>query len=96
MAQNQEKASAMEGIKKSIGKAADLASLKLKLAQMKSRRKEAYTRLGELAYATYRPRTDAVTGDIENAITAAVNEITELTHAITELELRIKLLKADA
>ena len=95
MAKNQEKASAMDGIKKSIGKATDLAALKLKLGQTKAKRKEAYARLGELAYTTYRPRTVTVTEDIENAIAAVVNEITQLTHAIVELELRIKILKAD-
>ena len=95
MAKNQEKSSAMEGIKKSIGKATDLASLSLKLGQTKVKRKDAYARLGELAYTTYRPRTDTVTEDIENAIAAVVSEITQLTHAIVELELRIKILKAD-
>ena len=32
--------------------------------------------------------------DIENAISATVTEITDLNNEITELELRIKLLKA--
>ena len=87
---------AMESVKKSLGKAADMASLKLKLGQARSKRKNAYTRLGEMAYVTYRPRTTAVNPDIENAIAAAVKEIGELNDQIVELELRIKLLKADA
>ena len=62
----------------------------------KTKRKNAYTRLGELSYAKYRPRTGDVPEDIEAAINTAVQEITELTHAIVELELRIKLLKAGA
>ena len=86
----------MDGVKKSLGKAADMTSLKIKLGQAKTKRKNAYTRLGELSYAKYRPRTGDVPEDIEAAINAAVQEITELTHAIVELELRIKLLKAGA
>lgn len=96
MAQNQNgnQSSAAEGIKKSLGYAADLTSLKIKLGKAKNRRKAAYTRLGELSYTKYRPRTTDVSEDIENAIAAAVTDITDLTHEITELELRIKLLKA--
>lgn len=96
MAQNQTNTqpSAADGIKKSLGYAADLTSLKIKLGKAKNRRKAAYTRLGELSYTKYRPRTTDVSEDIENAIAAAVSEITSLTHEITELELRIKLLKA--
>jgi hypothetical protein len=98
MAQNQSNSqtSAAEGIKKSLGYATDLTSLKIKLGKAKSRRKAAYTRLGELSYAKYRPRTTDVSEDIENAIAAAVTEITNLTHEITEIELRVKLLKAGA
>ncbi len=95
MAQNKKQSAAMDNVKKSIGKAADLTSLKIKLAQTRTKRKNAYTRLGELAYTTYRPRTDAVTEDIEKAIGATVDEITALSQTILELELRIKLLKAD-
>ena len=76
--------------------AADVARLKFKLSQTKNKRKNAYTRLGELSYTKYRPRTTDVTEDIENAIAAVVAEITDLTHEIVELELRIKLLKAGA
>ena len=96
MAQNQNNSqpSAMDNVKKSLGLAADKASLKFKLGKAKSRRKDAYTRLGELSYTKYRPRTNDVTEDIENAIAATVNEITALNHEITELELRIKLLKS--
>ena len=59
MAQNQNSSQspAAEGIKKSLGYAADLASLKIKLGKAKSRRKAAYTRLGELSYTKYRPRS---------------------------------------
>lgn len=92
MAQNQ--SSALDGVKKSLGKAADLTSLKIKLRQTQTKRKAAYQRLGELAYNKHRPRPDDVTEDIENAISAAVAEITDLNHAVTELELRIKLVKA--
>lgn len=92
MAQNQ--SSALDGVKKSLGKAADLTSLKIKLRQTQTKRKAAYQRLGELAYTKHRPRPDDVTEDIENAISAAVAEITDLNHAVTELELRIKLVKA--
>lgn len=95
MAQKEKSSSVMEDVKKGLGKAADLTSLKFKLGQAKTKRKNAYIRLGELAYSTYRPRTDAVTADIENAIAAAVNEITVLSQTITELELRIKLLRAE-
>ncbi len=87
--------SAMDHVKKSLGLAADLTSLKLKLRKTVSRRKEAYTRLGELSYVTRRPRKDTVTEDIEAAITATVDEITELSHEITELKLRLELLKAE-
>lgn len=98
MAQNQtnSQSTAMENVKKGLGLAADLASLNFKLGKAKSKRKNAYARLGELSYTKYRPRTTDVTEDIENAIAAAVAEITELNHEITELELRIKLLKAGA
>ena len=98
MAQNQteNQPSAMDNVKKSLGLAADVASLKFKLSRAKSRRKDAYTRLGELSYSKYRPRTTDVTEDIENAIAAVVAEITDLNHEIVELELRIKLLKAGA
>ena len=92
--QNNNQASAMDSIKKGFEYAADLTSLKFKLGKAKSRRKDAYTRLGELSYTKYRPRTNDVTEDIENAIAATVNEITALNHEITELELRIKLLKS--
>ena len=96
MAQNQteNQPSAMDNVKKSLGLAADVASLKFKLSRAKSRRKDAYTRLGELSYSKYRPRTTDIPEDIENAISATVTEITDLNNEITELELRIKLLKA--
>ena len=96
MAQNQteNQPSAMDNVKKSLGLAADVASLKFKLSRAKSRRKDAYTRLGELSYTKSRPRTTDVPEDIENAISATVTEITDLNNEITELELRIKLLKA--
>ncbi len=97
MAQNQtNQPAAKDNVKKGFEFAADLARLKFKLGQTKSRRKNAYTRLGELSYTKYRPRTTDVTEDIENAIAAVVAEITDLNHEIVELELRIKLLKAGA
>lgn len=96
MAQEKKSSPAMEGVKKSLGKAADMTSLKFKLSQAKTKRKNAYTRLGELTYAKARPRQGDVPAEIESAITAAITEITELTHLIVELELRVKLLKADA
>ena len=89
-----EKNSAFEGVKKGLGKAADLASLKIKLQKTENKRKDAYRRLGELAHVKYIPRPDRVAEDIEKAIAATVSEITELSNAITELELRIKLVKA--
>ena len=95
MAQNQtDRPAAKDNVKKGLELAADIARLKFKMSQAKSRRKNAYTRLGELSYTKYRPRTTDVTEDIENAIAAEVAEITNLTHEIVELELRIKLLKA--
>ena len=96
MAQNQteNQPSAMDNVKKSLGLAADMASLKFKLSRAKSHRKDAYTRLGELSYTKYRPRTTDIPEDIENAIARVTEEITTLNHDITELELRIKLLKA--
>ena len=97
MAQNQtNQPAAKENVKKGFEFAADLPRLKFKLGKAKSRRKNAYTRLGELSYTKYRPRTTDVTEDIENAIAAVVAEITDLNHEIVELELRIKLLKAGA
>ena len=97
MAQNQtNQPAAKDNVKKGLELAADIARLKFKLSQAKSRRKNAYTRLGELSYTKYRPRTTDVTEDIENAIAAEVAQITDLTHEIVELELRIKLLKAGA
>ena len=96
MAQEKKSSPAMEGVKKSLGKAADMTSLKFKLSQAKTKRKNAYTRLGELTYAKARPRQGDVPAEIESAIAAAITEITELTHLIVELELRVKLLKADA
>ena len=95
MAQNQTNQPATkDNVKKGFEFAADLTRLKFKLGKAKSRRKNAYTRLGELSYTKYRPRTTDVTEDIENAIAAVVAEITDLNHEIVELELRIKLLKA--
>ena len=97
MAQNQtNQPAAKENVKTGFEFAADLTRLKFKLGKAKSRRKNAYTRLGELSYTKYRPRTTDVTEDIENAIAAVVAEITDLNHEIVELELRIKLLKAGA
>jgi transposase len=97
MAQNQtNQPTTKDNVKKGLELAADIARLKFKLSQAKNKRKNAYTRLGELSYTKYRPRTTDVTEDIENAIAAEVAEITDLTHEIVELELRIKLLKAGA
>ena len=97
MAQNQtNQPTATDNVKKGFEFAAELTRLKFKLSQAKNKRKNAYTRLGELSYTKYRPRTTDVTEDIENAIAAEVAEITNLTHEIVELELRIKLLKAGA
>ena len=95
MEQKEQQNTTWNNLKRGLGKASDLASLKMKLGQAKTRRRNAYAHLGELAYTTYRPRTDSVTEDIESAINATVGEITELSQTITELELRIKLLKAD-
>ena len=97
MAQNQtNQSTATDNVKKGLEFAAELTRLKFKLSQAKNKRKNAYTRLGELSYTKYRPRTTDVTEDIENAIATEVAEITNLTHEIVELELRIKLLKAGA
>lgn len=98
MAQNQtgNQPTAKDNVKKGFELAADLTCLKFKLSKAKNKRKAAYAHLGELSYTTYRPRTGEVTEDITNAIAAAVTEITNLNHEITELELRIKLLKAGA
>ena len=91
---NNNQSGAMDSVKKTLGYAADLTSLKVKLSRAKSRRKAAYAHLGELSYSKYRPRTTDIPEDIENAISATVTEITDLNNEITELELRIKLLKA--
>ena len=91
---NNNQSGAMDSVKKTLGYAADLTSLKVKLSRAKSRRKAAYAHLGELSYTKYRPRTTGVPSDIEIAITTAVSDITDLNNEITELELRIKLLKA--
>ena len=98
MAQNQNnnQPKAMDSIKKGFEYAADLTSLKFKLGKAKCKRKDAYARLGELSYTKYRPRTTDIPEDIEEAIAAAMEEITALNHEIIELELRIKLLKAGA
>ena len=97
MAQNRtNQPTAKDNVKKGLELATDIARLKFKLSQAKNRRKNAYTRLGELSYTKYRPRTTDVTEDIENAIASVVAEITDLNHEIVELELRIKLLKAGA
>ena len=98
MAQNQtsNQSSAKDSIKKGFAFATDLTALKLKLAKAKNKRKAAYTHLGELSYSKYRPRTTDIPEDIENAISATVTEITDLNNEITELELRIKILKSKA
>ena len=98
MAENQNKnqSKAMENIKKGFEYAADLTSLKFKLSKAKSKRKDAFTRLGELSYTKYRPRTTDIPEDIEKAISAVMEEINTLNHEITELELRIKILKSKA
>ena len=97
MAQNQtNQPAAKENVKKGFEFAADLTRLKFKLGKAKSKRKDAYTRLGELSYTKYRPRTTDIPEDIENAISAVMGEINTLNHEITELELRIKLLKSRA
>jgi len=92
--QTNNQSSTLENVKKGFRFAKELAALEFKLGKCKSKRKAAFTRLGELSYTKYRPRTNNVTEDIENAIMAAVSEITDLNHEITELELRVKLLKA--
>ena len=98
MAENQNKnqSKAMENIKKGFEYAADLTSLKFKLSKAKSKRKDAFVRLGELSYTKYRPRTTDIPEDIEKAISAVMEEINTLNHEITELELRIKILKSKA
>ena len=98
MAENQNKnqSKTMDSIKKGFEYAADLTSLKFKLGKAKSRRKDAYARLGELSYTKHRPRATDVPEDIEKAISAVMDEINILNHEIIELELRIKLLKAGA
>ena len=93
--QKTERSSTWEDIKKSVGKAADMASLKYKLHTTENRRKEAYARLGELSYAKLRPRRSELAEDIEDAIAKSVSEITELTHEIAELKIRVEILKAD-
>ena len=98
MAENQNKnqSKAMENIKKGFEYAADLTSLKFKLSKAKSKRKDAFVRLGELSYTKYRPRTTDIPEDIEKAISAVMEEINTLNQEITELELRIKILKSKA
>ncbi len=83
-------------VKKNLSRAADLTSLRLRIRKTAAARKDAYTRLGELSYAKYRPRETAVPADIEEAIAATVKEITDLSHELTELKLRLELLKTDA
>ena len=76
MAQNRtNQPTAKDNVKKGFEFAADLARLKFKLGQAKSRRKNAYTRLGELSYTKYRPRTTDIPEDIEKAISAVMEEL---------------------
>lgn len=97
MPQNSSKpqASAADGFKRSLKRTADRTSLSFKLGKVKTSRKAAYTRLGELCYSKHRPRSTDTPEDIETAIASTVEEITELSQEILELELRIKLLKAE-
>ena len=93
--QNNNQPTAMDNIKKGFEYAAALTSLKFKLGKAKCKRKDAYARLGELSYAKLRPRRSEVAEDIEEAIAKTVSEITELTHEIAELKIRVEILKAD-
>ncbi len=86
---------ALEGVKKTLSQTATLAQLKYQHGRTAAARKDAYARLGELSYALYRPRTDSVPADINAAIQATVAEITSLSAELTELALRIEILKAN-
>lgn len=96
MEEEKKNSPAMDGVKKGLNKAADMTALKFKLNKAKAKRKNAYTRLGELTYAKARYNGSEIPADMEAASAAAITEITELTHQIVELELRVKLLKAGA
>lgn len=91
---NSNQPSALDQVKKSLGKAADLAGLKLQLHKVEKKREETYSKLGELYYVKSRPRDGEVPAEIETAMENALNEITALNHEISELKLRVELMKA--
>lgn len=79
----------------------DTAQLRMQISKLESRRKKAYTRLGEVTYkrlhavhgAVPGAAPGAATGKLEEASDRLVTEITNLTHEITALTLKLKMKK---
>ncbi len=85
----------IEEVKKTLEKAADLTALQVKFHYLSARRKDAYAHLGELTYALHHPRKDTTPEEIDTEIEQTMQQITSLSHKITDLALRIKFLKLD-
>lgn len=71
----------------------DTAQLRMQISKLESRRKKAYTRLGEVTYKRLHAVPGAAPGKLEEASDRLVTEITNLTHEITALTLKLKMKK---
>ncbi len=78
-----------------LEKTAELAALQVKFHYLSARRKDAYARLGKLTYQLHCPRKDTNPEQIDDEMETTVEQITALSHRITDLAIRIKLLKLD-
>ncbi len=81
--------------KKTLVKAADLASLQLEYHYLAARRKENYAHLGELTYILRRPHKTVDEEEINTEMDLTVRRITKISREMTQLAVQIKVLKMD-
>lgn len=82
------------GAKEEFSDMADTAKLRLQQRKLENQRKKAYTSLGEVTYKRLHPVHGTVRPELDAESDRLVKEITDLTHEITSVSLKIKMKKA--
>lgn len=71
----------------------ETAQMRMEIRKLESQRKKAYTRLGEVTYRRLHPTHGTVADKLDEETDKLVAGITDLTHQISSLNLKLKMKK---
>lgn len=81
------------GVKRELGEAKEMTSLRLKASSLERKRDGLYTKLGKVAYSQLHPANGTVKSELDAQAEAFVKQITELNTEISSVRLKIKMKK---